>query len=67
MITWVLSLVRKSLITKIHMFCLDFATAMLANVVHSKTCQTLLEKKPDLVVAIIDNILKIIKEPPEKI
>jgi hypothetical protein len=49
------------------MFCLDFATAMLANVVHSKTCQTLLEKKPDLVVAIIDNILKIIKEPPEKI
>jgi hypothetical protein len=42
LIAWVISLVRKSLITKIHMFCLDFATAMLANVVHSKTCQALL-------------------------
>jgi hypothetical protein len=43
------------------MFCLDFATAMLANVVHTKTCQNLLEKKPELVVSVIDNILKIIK------
>lgn len=39
MITWVLTLVKKSLNTKIHMFCLDFATAMLANMIHSKTCQ----------------------------
>lgn len=67
LITWVLALVRKSLNTKIHMFCLDFATAMLANMVHSRTCQTNLEKKPDVVVLIIDTILKIIKEPPEKI
>lgn len=39
LITWVLALVRKSITTKIHMFCLDFATAMLANMVHSRTCQ----------------------------
>jgi hypothetical protein len=39
MINWVLNLVKKSLYTKIHMFCLDFATAMLANVVHSRWCQ----------------------------
>lgn len=62
-----MALVRKSLNTKIHMFCLDFATAMLANMVHSRTCQTNLEKKPEVVVLIIDTILKIIKEPPEKI
>lgn len=67
LIAWVLALVRKSLNTKIHMFCLDFATAMLANMVHSRTCQTNLEKKPEVVVLIIDTILKIIKEPPEKI
>lgn len=59
-----MSLVKKSINTKIHMFCLDFATAMLANVVHSRTCQLNLEKKPELVVNIIDTILKIIKEPP---
>ena len=46
LITWVLALVRKSLNTKIHMFCLDFATAMLANLVRSRTCQANLEKKP---------------------
>lgn len=67
LIAWVLALVRKSLNTKIHMFCLDFATAMLANMVHSRTCQASLEKKPEVVVLIIDTILKIIKEPPEKI
>ncbi len=42
LINWVLSLVKKASHTKIHMFCLDFATAMLANVIHSKSCQTYL-------------------------
>lgn len=67
MIAWVLLLVKKSLNTKIHMFCLDFATAMLANVIHSRWCQEALGKKPEIVVLIIDSILKVIKEPPEKI
>ena len=39
MIAWVLSLIKKSFIIKIHMFCLDFSTAMLANIIHSKWCQ----------------------------
>ena len=60
-ITWALGLVKKSLNTKIHMFCLDFATAMLANVIHSRSCQEYLQKKPDLVVTIIESILKVIK------
>lgn len=46
MIIWVLQLVKKSSTINIHMFCLDFATAMLANIVHSKTCQNYLERKP---------------------
>jgi len=66
-IPWVLLLVKKSINTKIHVFCLDFATAMLANVIHSRWCQDALSKKSELVVFIIDSVLKIIKEPPEKI
>ena len=47
------------------MFCLDFATAMLANVVHSKWCQISLVNKPEMVVYIMDNLLKFIREPME--
>lgn len=46
LINWILTLVKKSSHTKIHMFCLDFATAMLANMIHSRSCQLYLEKKP---------------------
>lgn len=67
MIGWVLALVKKSLNTKIHMFCLDFATAMLANVVHSRTCQEALAPQPKVVTGIIRDILRIINEPPEKL
>lgn len=64
-IIWVLNLVKKSFTSKIHMFCLDFATAMLANVVHSKWCQINLTNKPELTVYIMDSILKFIREPME--
>ena len=60
-------LVKKSLNTKIHVFCLDFATAMLANVVHSKWTQEALAKKPETVRHVIDSILKVIKEPADRI
>ena len=45
------------------MFCLDFATAMLANIVHSKWCQIHLANKKDQTVFLMENILKFIKEP----
>lgn len=35
MIQWVVNLVKKSLDKKIHIFCLDFSSALLANIVHS--------------------------------
>jgi hypothetical protein len=35
--------------------------------IHSRACQASLEKRPETVILIIDTILKIIKEPPEKI
>lgn len=60
-------LVKKSLNTKIHVFCLDFATAMLANVVHSKWTQEAFAKKPETVRHVIESILKVIKEPADRI
>ena len=67
LIHWVLLLVKKSINTKVHVFCLDFATAMLANVVHSKWIQEALTKQTDVVTLIIESVLKVIKEPPEKV
>ena len=67
LVQWVLLLVKKSLNTKVHVFCLDFATAMLANVIHSRWTQEALAKKPEMVVFIIESVLKIIKEPSERI
>lgn len=63
LINWVLKLVNVSFKVKVHMFCLDFATAMLANIVHSKWCQIHLANKRDQTVQIMDSILKFIKEP----
>lgn len=64
-IPWVLKLVKTSFTIKIHMFCLDFATAMLANVIHSKWCQINLANKPDQTINLMDSILKFIREPME--
>jgi hypothetical protein len=61
MIGWTLSLVKKSFAIKIHMFCLDFATAMLANVIHSKWGQIYLSGKPEVAVQIMDSILRYVR------
>lgn len=45
------------------MFCLDFATAMLANIIHSKWCQIKLSERSEQTIHIMDNILKFIKHP----
>jgi len=43
MIQWVISLINQSLQSKIHVFCLDFASAMLANIVHTPSTLQYLE------------------------
>lgn len=62
MINWSIVLVKKSFQIKIHSFCLDFATAMLANVIHSRWCLSYLEKKSDLALFLIESLLKLINE-----
>jgi hypothetical protein len=65
LIVWVLKLIKISFAVKVHMFCLDFATAMLANMLHSKWGQISLVAKPEQTVYVMDCILKYIREPVE--
>jgi len=65
LINWVLKLVKTSFTIKIHMFCQDFATAMFANIIHSKWCQVVLANKSEQVIYIMDNILKFILQEME--
>jgi len=44
MIQWVLNLLNKSLASKIHVFCLDFASAMMANIIHTPSTIHYLEQ-----------------------
>lgn len=53
MIFWVIKLIKKSLKTKIHVFCLDFASAMLANVVHTPATLLFLENNSDIASDVI--------------
>jgi len=44
LIDWIIKLLLRSRITEIHVFCLDFATALLANILHSNITLEYLEK-----------------------
>lgn len=62
MIQWVISLLLKSLTSKIHVFCLDFASAMLANITHNHFTLTYFEQHPDFTLQIMQQFLKFIRE-----
>lgn len=47
MIRWVIDLIKTSLSSRIHVFCLDFASAMLANVIHTPATILYLEYHPE--------------------
>lgn len=53
MIGWTISLIKKSFQSKIHPFCLDFSTAMLANIMNSRWCLSQLASKPDYALSVI--------------
>ncbi|CAD8172837.1 unnamed protein product [Paramecium pentaurelia] len=62
MIQWIISLIQKSINTKIHIFCLDFASATLANIIHTPYTLTYLEKQSRFTHQIMEQFLKFIKE-----
>jgi hypothetical protein len=62
MIYWVINLLNKSLTNKIHVFCLDFASAMLANIIHTPSTIQFLEHNPKLTSQIMESLLRLIRE-----
>ena len=63
MIQWVLKLLDKSRTgADIHIFSLDFSSALLANILHSHQTLEFLEKQPRLTKDIINNLVQCLKE-----
>ncbi len=62
MVPWVLLLLKRSFITEINPFCLDFASALLANIMHSKVAQTHFAAHPDTTRQLVDTLLRYIRE-----
>ena len=59
MIYWIIDLLTKSLKNKINVFCLDFSSALLANIVHSKHTISFLENNSDLAKKILKDLLNL--------
>lgn len=57
MISWIIDLIKKSLNTKIHVFCLDFSSALLANIIHSPHTISFLENNLDIAKDILIDLL----------
>lgn len=62
MIKWVLKLLEKSKTLDIHIFSLDFASALLANILHSHNTLEYLEKNPKQTKDIMNSLLSFLKE-----
>lgn len=61
-ITWVVKLIGRSLDKEIHVFSLDFASALLANILHAKSSTDHLSKDKKYVTKLLETVLKIIKD-----
>jgi hypothetical protein len=53
MLYWAINLIDKGAIMKIHMFCLDFASALLANMINTDSTIIMLETKVDIAAQVI--------------
>ncbi|KRX08064.1 Armadillo-type fold [Pseudocohnilembus persalinus] len=62
LINWTLNLIKLSLNNKIHVFCLDFASAMLANITHTPSTLQYFEQNPQFTLRIMEQMLAFIKE-----
>jgi len=62
MIQWVIKLLERSRHMEINKFCLDFSTALLANILHSENTLEHLERSPKLTKDIMVSSLSFLKE-----
>lgn len=61
-IDWIVNLVKRSLKKDIHVFSLDFSTALLANILHAKDTNEYLEAHKDVVANLLNTIIGLIRE-----
>lgn len=62
MVGWIVQLVGRSLESKVHVFCLDFASALLANILHAKSTAESLCKDKKFVSKLLETMLKQIRD-----
>jgi hypothetical protein len=62
MINWILALLSKSKKSDIHIFSLDFSSALLANILHCYTTLEKLEEDGDFTKKIMISLLSLLKE-----
>ena len=60
---WILSLIERSCKKEVHSFCLDFGSALLANIFHSAAVLEKLEKNPQLLYELLSKLIALLKEP----
>ena len=59
LIEWVINLIKQSLDEKIHIFCLDFSSALLANIVHSQQTISFFENNLDIAKKTLQDLLSL--------
>ena len=63
MIDWVINLVERSCKKEVHIFSLDFSSALLANILHASSTHDYLIKNPKYTKALMIKLLKVLKDP----
>lgn len=69
MINWLMTLIKKSINSKIHQFSLDFGSALLANIIHTPSTLEYLERNItfaqhvfSLLTQLMESMLKLIRD-----
>ena len=62
LIDWIIKLLQRSRVNDIHIFCLDFASALLANILHSNITLEYLENNISVCKNLTETFLSMIKE-----
>lgn len=57
---WVIDLLKISLKDTVHIFCLDFSSALLANIIHSPQTLSYLEHNQDLAKKLLEDLLLLV-------
>jgi hypothetical protein len=61
-IDWIMDLVKRSLKREVHVFSLDFSSALLANILHAKETNEYLDQNKHIVSKLLITMISLIRE-----